>query len=299
MDLPVGLVLDVDGVLVDVTDSYRRAICESVETVYGTTIERDEVQLFKDAGGFNNDWELTYAAALWVIAREVGYQANVTAYTERIAAAGGGIEGARAVIREDLPGDAQTVFDRWNPDRLRDVFQQLYLGADRYRDIEGSNPDPDLSDHPGYIGNEPVLADRETLDRLVDRFRVGVLTGRPAVEAAIALDRVGLDVPDGWTITMDDDPPGKPDPEGLITLAERMDVPILLFAGDTLDDVETAVRAGRADPDRTYVAIGVLSGGLRGATGRRKFEDAGADLIVRTVRDLPDSFENRDGFAPM
>ena len=64
-----AVVLDVDGVLVDVADSYRRAIVESVEYVYGDTIEREDIQAFKDAGGFNNDWELTDAAALYVLAR--------------------------------------------------------------------------------------------------------------------------------------------------------------------------------------------------------------------------------------
>ncbi len=54
--------------LVDVADSYRRAIIESIERVYGDTIEKSAVQQFKDAGGFNNDWELTYAAALFVLA---------------------------------------------------------------------------------------------------------------------------------------------------------------------------------------------------------------------------------------
>jgi hypothetical protein len=41
-----------------------------------------------------------------------------------------------------------------------------------------------------------VLVDPTTLDRLASRFPVAVLTGRPAAEAALALDRVGLDLPD-------------------------------------------------------------------------------------------------------
>ena len=67
-----AVILDVDGVLVDVADSYRRAIVEAVEYVYGDSIRREEVQQFKDAGGFNNDWELTYAAALFVLAQREG-----------------------------------------------------------------------------------------------------------------------------------------------------------------------------------------------------------------------------------
>ena len=53
-----AVVLDIDGVLVDVADSYRRAIVESVECLYGRTIDRADVQLFKAVGGLNNDWDV-------------------------------------------------------------------------------------------------------------------------------------------------------------------------------------------------------------------------------------------------
>jgi HAD superfamily hydrolase (TIGR01548 family) len=292
----VGVVLDVDGVLVDVADSYRRAILESVAVVYGETIAREDVQQFKDAGGFNNDWELTDAAALWVLARRAGYDEGVPAYTDRIADEGGGIDGATAVIRAVLSDDdARAVLDQWNPERLRAVFQQLYLGPELYRELEDATPDPGLEDHEGYIDDEPVLADAETLEALTDRCPVGVLTGRPAREAGIALERVGLSLPEDRRITMDDEPAGKPDPEGLLVLAERMDVGVVLFAGDTLDDVETAVRADREDPDRTYRALGVLTGGLEDEAGRRKFADAGADHVLESINDLPALLASLDG----
>ena len=50
------VILDIDGVLVDVSGSYRRAIVESIERVYGTTIDSGAIQAFKNAGGFNNNW---------------------------------------------------------------------------------------------------------------------------------------------------------------------------------------------------------------------------------------------------
>ncbi|MFC6730904.1 TIGR01548 family HAD-type hydrolase, partial [Natronoarchaeum mannanilyticum] len=86
-----AVVLDIDGVLVDVADSYRRAIVESVEAVYGEAIPRTGIQQFKDAGGFNNDWELTYAAALYVLADREGYDADLAAFTDAIAERGGGL----------------------------------------------------------------------------------------------------------------------------------------------------------------------------------------------------------------
>jgi HAD superfamily hydrolase (TIGR01548 family) len=279
------VVLDVDGVLVDVADSYRRAIREAVEAVYGETIPEDGVEAFKRAGGFNDDWELTDAAALYVLARREGYDADLGAFTDAVAAAGGGVDGARSVVREALGGDAGAVLDAWDPDALRDAFQQLYLGPELYREFEGGDPDPDLA--AGYIDDERVLVDPGTLSALTDAFEVGVFTGRPAAEADVALDRVGLSVPQERRVTMDDDVPGKPDPAGLIALAERMGLDFVAYVGDTGDDVRTARRADEADDDRRYLAVGVQTGGLRGVPGRRAFEDAGADVVLLSVDDLP------------
>jgi HAD superfamily hydrolase (TIGR01548 family) len=284
-----AVVLDVDGVLVDVADSYRRAIVESVERVYGDTIDRDGIQQFKNAGGFNNDWELTYAAALFVLGRRKGMALSLSQFTDAIDGMGGGLDAARTVVGEELtPADHEFVLTRWNRERLRDVFQQLYLGSDLYREIEGEEPDIDA---PGYINDEPVIATKETLDALTARYHVGVLTGRPASEAEIALERVGLGLPDGHRMTMDDWAGGKPEPDALVTLAERFEsadgsVDGVAFVGDTLDDVQTAENADEVD-DRAYHGIGVLTGGLTGEYGRKRYEQAGASAVLDSVNELP------------
>jgi HAD superfamily hydrolase (TIGR01548 family) len=286
-----AVVLDIDGVLVDVADSYRRAIVESVDRVYGDTIDRADVQLFKDAGGFNNDWELTYAVALYVLARRAGFPLSLETFTGKVEASGGGLESAETVVADHLdPHDREQVYAEWDRERLRDVFQQLYLGADRYHDIEGGAPDPELADE-GFIHDEPTLLTPDVRDDLLDRFDVGVLTGRPAAEADIALERVGLDLPDDHRFTMDDWEEGKPHPKALVTLAERFDADSVVFVGDTLDDVETAVNASEADPARQYHGVGVLTGGLTGDEGRAKYETAGATAVVETVNDLLDLVE--------
>ncbi|SNZ11862.1 haloacid dehalogenase superfamily, subfamily IA hydrolase, TIGR01548 [Natronoarchaeum philippinense] len=281
-----AVVLDVDGVLVDVADSYRRAIVESVDVVYGETIPKAAIQQFKDAGGFNNDWELTDAAALYVLAAREGYDRDIEAFTDAIADRGGGLDAAEAVVRDALDADDWgVVAERWTPDRLRDVFQQLYLGSDLYRELEDRTPDGDAS---GYINDEPVLLDDATREALVSEFDIGVVTGRPAAEADIALDRVGLAIPDEHRFTMDDWEEGKPHPKALTTLAERFDAETVAFVGDTLDDVRTAVNADEADPDREYLGVGVLTGGLTGDAGRQKYEDAGATAVLPSINDLPD-----------
>jgi HAD superfamily hydrolase (TIGR01548 family) len=286
---PDAVVLDVDGVLVDVADSYRRAIVESVEHVYGNTVEKAAVQQFKDAGGFNNDWKLTDAAALYVLAKREGYGGDMAAFTDAIAERGGGLASAEAVVESSLDSaSAQRVREAWDPERLREVFQQLYLGSDRYEELEGREAD---LDREGFIHDEDVLVTPETVEFLTARWDVCVLTGRPADEADIALARAGLDVPDARRFTMDDWAEGKPHPRALVALAERTGAESVVFVGDTLDDVQTVLNAREVDGEREYRAVGVLTGGLNGEEGRRKYEDVGADLVVDSVNDLPDVIE--------
>ncbi len=280
-----AVVLDIDGVLVDVANSYRRAILESVERVYDETVPKDAIQSFKDASGFNNDWELTYAVALYVLASRESLDDSIEEFTDRIAANGGGLDAAERVVEEELPEDAHDrVRTEWDPETLREVFQQLYLGADLYADLEGDDPTLDTR---GYINDEPVLISAETVETLTASYPVGVVTGRPSAEADIALERVGLDVSDDRRFTMDDWEQGKPHPHALVTLAERFDAERVVFVGDTLDDIQTTVNAAEADHDREYFGVGVLTGGLTGESGRRKYESAGAAAVIGSVDDLP------------
>jgi HAD superfamily hydrolase (TIGR01548 family) len=70
------IVFDMDGVLAEVTESYRESIVRTVLHFTGKTIERDTIQDYKNRGGWNNDWALSQriAADLGV---EIDYQTVV------------------------------------------------------------------------------------------------------------------------------------------------------------------------------------------------------------------------------
>ena len=57
------VVFDMDGVLVDVGDSYRETICRTVEHFTGRAITRELIQDYKNRGGWNNDWALSQKIA--------------------------------------------------------------------------------------------------------------------------------------------------------------------------------------------------------------------------------------------
>jgi HAD superfamily phosphatase len=54
------IVFDMDGVLVDVTESYRETIARTVEHFTGAIVTRAQIQNYKNQGGFNDDWKLSH-----------------------------------------------------------------------------------------------------------------------------------------------------------------------------------------------------------------------------------------------
>ena len=57
------IVFDMDGVLAEVTESYRESIVRTVRYFTGRTIERELIQDYKNRGGWNNDWALSQQIA--------------------------------------------------------------------------------------------------------------------------------------------------------------------------------------------------------------------------------------------
>jgi HAD superfamily hydrolase (TIGR01548 family) len=76
-----AVVFDCDGVLIDVSEAYRKAVAETAsritEAFTGIGLPEDlidggVIHTFKKTGGFNNDWDLTYAIIAYAISRLPG-----------------------------------------------------------------------------------------------------------------------------------------------------------------------------------------------------------------------------------
>ena len=90
------IVFDMDGVLVDVSDSYREAICQTVFNFTGRRISRADIQDLKNQGGWNNDWEVSHHF-IRRFGVEVPY-GEVVDYFQRIFF---GQDGAEGLIRRE------------------------------------------------------------------------------------------------------------------------------------------------------------------------------------------------------
>jgi HAD superfamily phosphatase len=93
------IVFDMDGVLAEVTESYREAIVQTVEHFTGHRIARDLIQQYKNAGGWNNDWALSQKIAS-DLGVEVEYRTVVDQFNQIFLGRDGG-KGEDGLIRRE------------------------------------------------------------------------------------------------------------------------------------------------------------------------------------------------------
>jgi len=242
-----AVIFDVDGVLLDARASYhavaeeaaRRAVSEVVGEPCTASFDRDrEVPRFKAAGNFNDDWEMARGIALLLHLRQRGAAPDLQRFLD--AAGGRGIRG----LIEALP----SIAPMYPQGRISRYCGALYGGRSHCRELFGFEAQDALRDAPedGLWQNEELLADPALLERVAAHFPVALYTGRNPGEAALALLRCELHVPQRlcWVA---DGRPRKPDPAGLLWLCNELVRPggEVLFIGDTADD-RTAAEAARA-----------------------------------------------------
>jgi HAD superfamily hydrolase (TIGR01548 family) len=144
------MVFDMDGVLVDVTESYRETIVLTVEHFTGTKISREKIQDYKNAGGWNNDWALSQK-----ICQDLGVEvpySTIVEYFNHLFLGEGMIHRERWLPRDGLLDRLSANFEfaiftgrtteeaeiTLNREGLRDRF--LLVSAD---DVEREKPAPD------------------------------------------------------------------------------------------------------------------------------------------------------------
>ena len=187
MVAPTDLIIfDMDGVLVDVQESYRAAICTTVEHFTGKQITRNLIQDYKHQGGYNNDWLLSQKMA---------------------ADLGTNVEYATVV----------------------DYFQKVFFG-----------PTPE----EGLMWRERWIANPGSLERLHQKYRFSIFTGRTKEEAQMTLDRFAPGLKFQPLIGADEVKVGKPAPEGLELIQTLIPDVEYFYIGDTVDDARSASAAG-------------------------------------------------------
>jgi HAD superfamily hydrolase (TIGR01548 family) len=213
------IVFDMDGVIVDVSRSYRDVVRETTRLFFSPApasgklpaplFELADLAVVKQGGGLNNDWDLTRRVIEllftlvekpavdesqdpWTRHRQTLSRCDVTALAGFLAATNhpletlhnrqGGVEDA--FIGRFYQGDVGS------GNIIKQIFQELYLGEGLFRSTYHLTPR--IYRGEGYIRRERLLVDREFLAELSKEHILAIATGRPKAEAEYPLNSFDL-----------------------------------------------------------------------------------------------------------
>jgi HAD superfamily phosphatase len=299
-----AILFDIDGVLLDVSGSFRQAIVETTQHYIKTTLDiedtdklitPEEIEMFKFAGGFNDDWDLTNAVVALCIAKWAQSKATDTRsivdfgtswreYTDAIKRKGGGLKQAEIFILEMLNATERREFARhWNQKAVTRLFQEFYAGDDACRELYDF--DPEYIHGEGYYKQEKTLIDISLIPKGI---KLGVVTGRAVPETRLALRQLNLlnRIKEEARITPELGAK-KPDGATLVMAREALDFKCALYIGDILDDLNTVLNyREQKGAGKAKVLSAIALSGPGGAAHKREFLEKGADIISPDVNFL-------------
>lgn len=149
------LVFDMDGVLVDVSASYREATrqaayiflkgCKGGELLKAPLFSLEELALVKQSGGLNNDWDMTHRiiSLLLVMAdcsgadREQWDVRPLAGYLERT---GRPLSAIMESGHLSKAADKYYAGDVGSGNVIKQIFQEIYLGQELFSQTYGLHP---------------------------------------------------------------------------------------------------------------------------------------------------------------
>ena len=225
------IIFDMDGVIIDVSSSYRDVVRQTTKRFFQPArswnklpdplFELSDLATVKQSGGLNNDWDLTCAVinllysltvkppvyesqdpmAKW---QETLKRCDVNPIADFLDSTDKPLE---TLLKQK--GKVQNDFiaglyrgDVGSSNIIKQIFQEIYLGPELFKSTYTLKPTVYRGD--GYILREKVLIDRPVLEALGRENVLAIATGRPKAEAAYALKQFDLEKYFNLIYTLDD-----------------------------------------------------------------------------------------------
>ncbi len=218
------VIFDMDGVLIDVSKSYRDAVRQTATLFFKSAKASEllpkplfplsDLACLKQSGGLNNDWDLTClvisllfamvpAASTHLPKRRKGADAwqtyiktiqntDVTLLVQYLKAHSYPLTALLADKGKQINAFIGSLYmgEVGRGNVIKQIFQEIYLGPKLFKATYCL--DTSAWHDEGLMHRETVLFDHRFLERLAQNNILAIATGRPAQEAEYALDHFNL-----------------------------------------------------------------------------------------------------------
>lgn len=222
-----GIIFDIDGVLIDVKESFLLSIKKTTEYILKNwynkkiNVTQKDVETIKRVKGFNNDWDATHAL--------------IDLFKQ-------------GIPRQSFGSFVKHVSKKTQKSKrykeIRLIFDTFYWGSEFF--VKQHKMQSPFTNKVGLFKNEKKLIKEDVLASLAKNYTLGIATGRNKFEVDYGLlifKDIKKYIPKNNIITEDDTPFTKPDPAPLLEAKKRMNVQNPIYVGDSINDVLAAKKA--------------------------------------------------------
>lgn len=213
------IVFDMDGVIVDVSESYREAVRQTARLFFRDApdwgslpdplFSLSDLAVIKQSGGLNNDWELTYhvldllmtqvdlpeppdESDPWLLHQKTLQKCGTQNLADFLASQTSPLDHLHQIFGKYRSRFIQEMSsnDVGSGNVVKQIFQEVYLGRKLFTATYNL---PAVTDtKKGLIDRERLLIEPAVFQRLATENLIAIATGRPRAEADHALDHFDI-----------------------------------------------------------------------------------------------------------
>ncbi len=313
-----AIIFDIDGVLIDVINSYNQTIIKTIQHILDFYFKVDMnltyilieklISKFRHTGGFNNDIDTTYSIILTIVyCKKINKHNRSEIFNffldllEKMDDKGilsveneleklGDIEDIK--IKLEYPKDDNIITT---------VFNEIFYGPNLYKE-QFKKKSKYYFGKP-LINNDKIIIKEKTIQILSKEFKgkLILISGRSRVAAFFTLNNL-LDyfVKDVCVFLEDEKREyAKPSTYAMHKVFNQLKFKNAIYVGDSIEDF-LMVERFRYETSRTKIIFcGVYGTNSTSSKDlKRLFEIKGADIIVENVNEIPNILNNTKKIKP-
>ena len=310
------IIFDMDGVLVDVSASYRETVRKTAylflkDSIGGGQLKEPlfslkELSTIKQSGGLNNDWDLSHRVITLLMSMVLHYGSperemwDLAPLAEILLKKENPLEELMRAEKDYTSSQADWYYrnDVGSGNLIKQIFQEVYLGPELFTSTYGM--DPGFYKGEGYILREKLYISPEKISGWAEDNIIAIATGRPRAEALYPIRKNNLDFfaeifsldecldaekkeaeKSGRYISF-----SKPHPFMLDSIADKVmergeEIGEYYYVGDMPDDMIAA-----SESDHGFKGVAVLYSAPDKQESLNRLKEAGASVIAETADEL-------------